>query len=199
MQESKMAVFNSTESAPIALGNVASATVAKLQAAHPNLVPISAKNDALVAAAKNIRKELAAAFAGVKFSVKSSRYSGGDSIDISWVDGPTTAQVDEIADKYQGGDFNGMDDSYTYRRNDWIRTFGDAKYVHAQRSYSDRWVMAVMYRVGKRLGGLPHVPTLEDFRKGRLWNFMTSGGCDYGREVNIALSESTAFPASVTH
>ena len=114
------------------------AAVAALVACNPHLVPAaSCKGGSLIAAAKNIRIELGLAFPGVKFSIKSRRFSMGDAIDVSWIDGPTGAQVDEIIDRYSAGSFNGMDDSYTYSRDFWIKAFGDAKYVHSRRDMSD--------------------------------------------------------------
>ena len=86
---------------------------------------------------KNLKRELARAFLGVKFSVKSNTYSGGDSIDVHWTLGPTTAEVKAVADKYQEGDFDGMDDSYNYRGNVWPELFGGAKYVHTNRGEGD--------------------------------------------------------------
>jgi hypothetical protein len=167
---------------------------AQLTAAHPYLVPVNAKCNSLVAAGKNIRIELARAFPGVKFSVTSSRFSGGNSIRVSWTDGPNSSQVDSIINRYSAGSFDGMTDCYNYEHSAWGDAFGTAKYVHSTRHYSDRWITAIMYRVAKRLGGMPRVATLDDYKQGRLWNFKTSGGCDYGREVNVALSDATAFP-----
>ena len=40
--------------------------------------------DSLVTAAKNIRLQLADRFPGVRFAVKTKRYSGGDSINVAW-------------------------------------------------------------------------------------------------------------------
>lgn len=60
--------------------------------------------------AKLIRTALASAFPGQKFSVKSRSYSGGSSIDISWTDGPTSAQVEAITDQFEGATFDGMTD-----------------------------------------------------------------------------------------
>lgn len=60
--------------------------------------------------AKMIRKDLKAAFPGVKFSVRSHSYAGGASIDIRWTDGPTSTQVDAITGRYQGSAFDGMVD-----------------------------------------------------------------------------------------
>jgi hypothetical protein len=97
------------------------------------------KNDGLILAASNIRKELKASFPGIKFSVKTQRFSGGDSIDIYWTDGPTVAQVDEITAKYSGGRFDGMTDMYEYNTGEarqFTSTYGSAKYVSTNRTLS---------------------------------------------------------------
>lgn len=65
--------------------------------------------------AKLVRAALKAGFPGVKFSVRSDSYSGGASIDISWTDGPFEKDVEQIANRYQGSDFDGMQDLKTYR------------------------------------------------------------------------------------
>lgn len=161
----------------------------QLQAVNPHLVP--AGNNPLIAASKNIRIELKAKFPGVKFSIKTSRYSGGDSINIYWTDGPTTDQVESISRKYKGGHFDGMTDCYNSERNCWTDAFGDAMYVFAKREYSDLMVGRVMNRVCRHLGGLAIVPTVEDYRKGRIWSLRTSGGCDVAHYVNTALSNHT--------
>ena len=83
--------------------------------------------------AKMLRQALKAGFPGVKFSIKSRRFAGGDAIDVSWIDGPVSKQVDEIIDRYSAGDFNGMEDLYEYRRDYWIKAFG-ARSAHARRS-----------------------------------------------------------------
>lgn len=105
-------------------------------AKHPHLerVPAGGYSSAKLAA-KNIRTELKAAFPGVKFSVTSDTFSGGDSVDIGWELGPTTKQVEAITGKYQEGSFNGMEDIYeTDRENIWPDIFGGAKYVSENRS-----------------------------------------------------------------
>ena len=60
--------------------------------------------------AKLIRKDLKAAFQATRFYVQMERYAGGSSIDIYWVDGPTTKRVDSLVDRYRGSDFDGMVD-----------------------------------------------------------------------------------------
>lgn len=60
--------------------------------------------------AKLVRKALAAEFPGQKFSVRSHTYAGGASIDVSWTDGPTAAQVDRILNKFESARFDGSID-----------------------------------------------------------------------------------------
>ena len=60
--------------------------------------------------AKLVRAALKESFPGVKFSVKSSVYSGGASINIRYTDGPTYEQVKTVAEMFQGSYFDGMTD-----------------------------------------------------------------------------------------
>ena len=60
--------------------------------------------------AKLVRAALKESFPGVKFSVKSSTYAGGASINVAYVDGPTAAQVEAVAKAFQGAYFDGMTD-----------------------------------------------------------------------------------------
>lgn len=69
-----------------------------------------------VEVAKLIRKALKHDFPGVKFSVRSSRYAGGSSVDISYTDGPSPKGVRKVAESYDGKRFDGMIDlAYTVR------------------------------------------------------------------------------------
>jgi hypothetical protein len=87
------------------------------------------------AAAKEIRKELKAAFPVVKFSIISDSFAGGNSVSISWVDGPRTKDVEAITGKYQYGHFDGMTDCYEYSNSN--KTIPQAKYVQTSRTFSD--------------------------------------------------------------
>lgn len=80
--------------------------------------------------AANIRIELKRNFPGVKFTV-TSEYG---SVNVRWVDGPTSEQVKEFTGKFEIGSFNGMDDSYEYDRNaTFANVFGGVKYVFETR------------------------------------------------------------------
>lgn len=73
--------------------------------------------------AKLVRKALKGSFPGVKFSVRSSTYSGGASITVSWTDGPTTTDVDKVVKIFSGADFDGMIDLKVYATH-WLHPDG---------------------------------------------------------------------------
>lgn len=147
----------------------------------------------LVTAAKNIRAELREAFPNTKFSVRSSRFSGGNAIDIDWVDGPTTEPVNQLVGKYKAGEFDGMTDCYDYKRSNergFNDSHGSAKYVHTRRDYSDAAVAGAIASLVVRYG-TENAPTVDDYRQGRVWNRKTSGGCDWAEILNRELSRTT--------
>jgi hypothetical protein len=84
-----------------------------------------------------IKLNLKAIFPGVKFSVRSDNFSMGDSVDISWTDGPKSDLVDLIADMYQSGSFDGMTDMYNYCDIDQRLKAPGAKYVSTHRNLSE--------------------------------------------------------------
>lgn len=64
-----------------------------------------------------IKKELKAKYPGVKFSVRSESYTGGDSLRVKYAVNETTPKVNEIkalCAKYEAGHFDGMTDMYNY-------------------------------------------------------------------------------------
>jgi hypothetical protein len=79
--------------------------------------------------AKLVRIALKKSFPGVKFSVRSSVYSGGASIDVSWVLGPTTKEVDAVAGQYESASFDGSIDMET-RYDHWLLPDGSAVVKH---------------------------------------------------------------------
>lgn len=64
--------------------------------------------------AKLVRKALKIKFPEVKFSVRSSIYSGGSSISVTWSDGPTQKEVNSVVKFYEGATFDGMIDMKSY-------------------------------------------------------------------------------------
>jgi hypothetical protein len=100
--------------------------------------------------AKAIREELKRYFPGTKFQVTSRSFSMGDDVSIGWLNGPTTEAVEKITDKYQEGNFNGMEDIYEYdnRRED----IPQVKYVMTSRSISPEILENTAKEIAKRFG-----------------------------------------------
>lgn len=65
-----------------------------------------------------VRAALKEKFAGVKFSITSSVYSGGSSIRVRWTGGPSEQEVREVTWGFTAGTFNGMIDLYEYKQNE---------------------------------------------------------------------------------
>lgn len=119
--------------------------------------------------AVNIRIELKRAFPGIKFSVRSDTFSGGDSIDVSWELGPKDEEVSAITNKYQEGSFNGMEDIYELDDDRTFTTmFGGAKYVQTHRKFDSD--------LEKNLAGL--IADLNNIARptdGQYWNIYQDG------------------------
>ena len=109
------------------------------------------KSSSHAAAASSVKSELMTAYPGIKFSVKSDSFSGGNSISIHWEDGPTTKEVEAISQKYQYGHFNGMDDIYEYSNE--REDIPQVKYVSESRHMSER-IKAL----------LPQIPNSDNYR-----------------------------------
>lgn len=89
-------------------------------------------------------------YPGVKFSVRSENYSGGDSVRINWTDGPELVEVEAIASKYEAGSFDGMTDMYVYKKDrDPDRPC--AKYIFAHKKFSDEAVQVLKKRAKELL------------------------------------------------
>jgi len=90
-----------------------------------------------VETAKLIRKQLKLKFPATKFSVKSSQYSMGASIDVCWTDGPTSKSVDDVVGGFAGAGFNGMED-YKYYVDSWLMPDGSVEFAHCKEYCIDR-------------------------------------------------------------
>lgn len=115
--------------------------VEELREKYPNRAPEDGKLSGPARAAANLRAELKATFPGIKFSVKSSSYSMGSSININWDFGPTVAAVREISAKFSDRSFDGMTDSTIMNNSAYGRAvdivLDRAGYVHEYRRYSE--------------------------------------------------------------
>ncbi|MFD3422143.1 LPD29 domain-containing protein [Streptomyces decoyicus] len=64
---------------------------------------------------KYLRSQLRKAFPGHKISVRNGRGTGYGYLHVSWTGGPSEAEVEQICDPWQGGDFDGMTDMMVSR------------------------------------------------------------------------------------
>ncbi|WP_322470266.1 LPD29 domain-containing protein [Hydrogenophaga sp. SNF1] len=136
--------------------------------------------------AKLVRQALKEAFPGIKFSVRSSTYSGGASIRVGWIDGPNAAQVEAVAKVFEGAYFDGMQDykgSLSALVDGVVTSFG-ADYIFCERGNSDAAVQRAIDSVYRRLQGNFEErgiakPTLAEYRSGNLCNVaITTSGWD---------------------
>jgi len=84
--------------------------------------------------AKLIRQEIKKHFPNTKFSVRSSSYSMGASIHISWTDGERTKTVEAIVKGFEGKSFDGMNDLASYQ-DSWLLPDGQADLAYRPDSY----------------------------------------------------------------
>jgi hypothetical protein len=85
-------------------------------------------------AAKEIRQVLKMAFPGQKFEVSSKNYSGGNSINISYINGPTRKEVERYVKDFEYGQFDGMTDMYNITNRN--KNIPQVKYLFVNRRMS---------------------------------------------------------------
>ena len=125
---------------------------------------------------KLIRQSLKEAFPGVEFSVRSSTYSGGASISVSWTDGPNATQVESITKGFKASYFDGSIDyqgSIHHMMDGEPVRFG-ADYITSSRRYSDAAVDRAIASVSRRYAGNFSKAgitglTVQQFRSGELY------------------------------
>lgn len=100
-------------------------------------------------AAKNVRIELKQTWPSCKFSVRSTH----STLSISWVDGPTSEQVNDLAKKYQSGYYDSMQDMHVREASPFTEVFGNADYVNVSRQLSDDLLVAAYRALRTRLKG----------------------------------------------
>ncbi|SMF39405.1 hypothetical protein SAMN02982917_1987 [Azospirillum oryzae] len=121
-------------------------------------------------AAANVRAVLKKSFPGIKFSVRKQHHS---SIGVSWEDGPTVAQVEDVVSAFKGGRFDSMQDLASFETSPFISIFGGVQYLSTRREESDalieRAITQVFTDYAGNLKDTPR-PAVEDYRRGRLWS-----------------------------
>lgn len=85
----------------------------------------------------NVRKVLKKHFPTTKFSVRYDSFSGGDSIDVKWTDGPKEEDVRPIVKMFQNSHSDYTGDYWDYDPSEFNNLFGGFKFTHADREFSD--------------------------------------------------------------
>jgi hypothetical protein len=131
--------------------------------------------------AKLVRAALRESFPGVKFSVRSSVYSGGASITVGYVNGPTSAAVKNVVAMFEGAYFDGMTDyqGYNYNSLDGVETSFGANYIFVNREMTLDVMQAAVQEACQYYG--LQVPAVKDgYRGAYIADFM-----DYNNERRI--------------
>lgn len=124
--------------------------------------------------AKLIRQSLKEAFPSIKFSVRTSQYSGGSSISVRWVDGPTNKMVESIAGTFKGSYFDGSIDyqGSTYAMIDGEQVRFSADYVFCRRELSDAAKAKIDARYARQWGReCDH----NEYHDSRQWAYICEG------------------------
>jgi len=117
-----------------------------------------------------IRKELKSKYPDVKFRVHSRIFSGGDAVDVEWIDGPKEQEVRRFLSKYQYGYFDPMEDLYKY--SNVKKDIPQVKYVQTRRELSPQYAVEVLKRNGFDVSEEElHKTNKEVFDKYRVWTF----------------------------
>jgi len=117
--------------------------------------------------AKTIRRELKEKFPGIKFSVRSESFAGGNSVDIYYTNGVPEDEIRKLVNKYQSGYFDGMVDMYNYYGN---RDYPTAKYVMVNRKITDDIREKTKIDIAKRYGIKDKNNEQEWFGKFNAWS-----------------------------
>jgi len=125
--------------------------------------------------AKNVRKVLKSTYGNsVKFSVKAS----GSSLGVSWVDGPTSFEVDKLLSCFKAGSFNSMEDIYESNISPFNEVFGGVDYLT---TYRENGVEAVNRQIN------------------RLWEMMPSDLLGVDKPDAASIHNSEIIPTTGDH
>lgn len=149
--------------------------------------------------AKLVRAALKESFPSVKFSVRTSTYSGGASIRINWTDGPTQKQVDSIISAFKGAYFDGMIDykGSNFAILDGRRVRFGADFIHTSRDFSEAFAQRILKRMG-------FSETRAELEAQEWWNMPYRGklcipGAEYVANVFNAVAQRTSDRLRIEH
>lgn len=86
------------------------------------------KHISVTETARMLKKHLKWEFPGQTFWVRSEKYSGGGSVRVYWIDGPSEDEVDAITVLYEGADFDASVD-YQFYQYHWLHPDGSIEFA----------------------------------------------------------------------
>lgn len=146
------------------------------------------KNQGGKLAAINIRKLLKQAFKSVKFSVTSDYNSAR----VSWTDGPTAEQVNEVIGRFDIGHSDSQSDYFYTTETAFSKLFGGVQYLTTRRDHTDQLIPRAIAEAfhGREV---PQDATPKDWRSASgAFAWHTDGGQMYSRRVREILSKTPA-------
>lgn len=146
---------------------------ARIEAEYPQLHKVDGRHGGGVHAAKNIRILLKQCFKGIKFSVRSD-YS---SCRVSWTNGPTEAQVNEVIGRFDIGASDTMTDYFYTVSTAWSDAFGGVQYLFTSREESTELVAKAL---AEHFPSEDERPSVEDWKQAR-GVFAWCGGNEWTR------------------
>jgi len=114
---------------------------------------------------KAIKNELKAKYPETKFSVTSENFAGGNSVNVEWIEGPSTDDISEITGKYKYGNFNGMIDMYEMSNcNDDLP---QVKYISLTRDLTAQTQAKAVDEINQKFGlNIKYEISASSWRKG---------------------------------
>lgn len=155
--------------------------------------------------AKLIRVALKESFPGVKFSVTSSVYSGGASINIKYSDGPAFKDVQDVARVFEGSYFDGMQDykGQNYSAIDGQEVRFGADFVFVTRRFSAEFLQGVADSVAQKYGVQGSYEIVAGSSSYGAYvncdNSMLAGGRLFCQQVNLEASEISLCPSNAAN
>lgn len=110
--------------------------------------------------AKAIKNELKGLYSNVTFKITSKNYAGGDSVRISWTDGPEEKEIESLVKRYQYGNFDASTDYYDI--NNSIDGLPQVKYVFTSKSYSYEKALEYCSKIKNKYGIEIEIEKLEN-------------------------------------
>jgi Large polyvalent protein associated domain 29 len=141
--------------------------------------------------AKLLRSALKESFPSVKFSVRSSSYAGGASINVSYTDGASFDDVNSVCKQFEGAYFDGMIDYQGYKshRLDGEKVHFGANYVFCNQDYSEQFYDNVMQPIAKSYGVEPL--KFEAFKRGEAYSWGGDKGLRLGERLSDFLRKTS--------